>query len=76
MMVSTMPKEAVVQYVTDLLQDFGIGLQSITIMKPLRSEDCSVLTVISMWSEDTDEPMGLSYFKQQLDILTEFTRAG
>jgi len=76
MVVSTMDKKDVVPYVKDLLRDFDIGLQSITIMRPEKSGGSYVYTVIGMWSDDTEEPRVSSCLEQLMNIFKEITQDG
>lgn len=76
MIISTMPRKAVVQYVEDMLRDFEIGLQSITITSPAKSEDFSAFTVIGISSEDIDDPMVQDFSWLLMNISTENTQGG
>ena len=77
MIISTMNNKDVALYVADMLRDFEIGLQSITITKPLKSEDSSALTVIGMSSDDIDEDEDMTLFSYRLaNILQNNTSVG
>lgn len=69
-------KKNVVPFVVSSLQDFDIGLQSITIMRPEKSEGSCVYTVIGMWSDDTGEEKVSNFLRLLTNILKENTPAG
>ena len=74
MLISTMPKAAVVPYVADMLQDLESDYPLIMITTPEKSEDSSARTVIAMSSEDIADPVGQNCLKQLTNILYAIIR--
>lgn len=69
-------KKDVVPFVLSLLLDFDIGLQSITITRPEKSEGSYVYTVTGMWSGDTAEEKVSNFSNLLTIILKENTPVG